>query len=254
MIDLRRRSDDTGAVSDRARRRFARRQWARRWGALRVALVGVAAVVLVGLAVWLVWFSRVLAVDGVDVHGTTLLSEAQVREVAAVPQDEPLARVDLDAARARIEALAEVSSADVSRAWPDTVRIDVVERVSVALVDFNGTVRGMDAEGVVFQDFSRPPQGLPRVQSDGTPSADARREVAEVVSALPQDLARRVEYVEVETVDQISLALRDGRTVIWGSAEESELKSQVAAQLLAQQRARSYDVSVPEKPVTRSAP
>jgi cell division protein FtsQ len=255
VVDLRRRSDRPGgAASDRARRRFARRQWARRWGSLRLVLVGVGAVVLVGLAVWLVWFSRVLAVDGVDVHGTSLLSHAQVRDVAAVPEGQPLARVDLDATRARVEALVEVSSADVSRAWPDTVRIDVVERVSVALVDFNGRMRGIDAEGVVFQDYSRPPQGLPRVQSDGTPSAEARLEVAQVVAALPDDLARRVEYVEVETVDQISLALRDGRQVIWGSAEESDLKSQVAAQLLAQQQARSYDVSVPEKPVTRSTP
>ena len=33
-------------------------------------------------------------------------------------------------------------------------------------------------------------------------------------------------------MDQISLVLRDGRTVVWGSADESDLKAEVLAVLL----------------------
>ena len=70
------------------------------------------------------------------------------------------------------------------------------------------------------------------------------------VSALPEDLAPRVDFVSVASVDRIELALRDGRTVVWGSAEDSERKAEVLAVLL-QQDARVYDVSVPATPTTR---
>lgn len=251
MADLRRRSAAT--PRDRARQRFARRQWARRWLALRYVLLALVLVALVVGGTWLVWFSPVLAVKGVDVAGTRLLSTEQVRRAAAVPEGEPLARVDLARVLARVEALAEVSSADVTRSWPDAVRIDVVERVSVAVVDLGGRLRGMDDEGVVFQEFGKVPVDLPRVQTTGTASPEALREAAGVVGALPDDLARRVEHVEVGTVDQISLVLRDGRQVVWGSAEQADLKARVLEALL-QQRARVYDVSVPASPVTRDAP
>ena len=68
---------------------------------------------------------------------------------------------------------------------------------------------------------------------------------------LPSDLAARVDHVEVQTIDQITLVLRDGRQVLWGSAEQSELKARVLPELLAAQRAQVYDVSVPESPITR---
>ena len=71
-----------------------------------------------------------------------------------------------------------------------------------------------------------------------------------MVSALPDDLATRVDHVEVETVDQITLVLRDGREVLWGSAEESQQKAQVVAVLLGE-RGRIFDVSVPGSPTSR---
>ena len=77
----------------------------------------------------------------------------------------------------------------------------------------------------------------------------ALREAAQVVSALPGDLAARVDFVSVATIDQIELTLRDGRTVMWGSAEDSEQKAAVLARLL-KQPAKHYDVSVPGNATT----
>lgn len=233
------------------RRQFARRQWARRWLTWRPVL---AVVVLVALAVgatWLVYFSSVLAVTGVDVRGVSLLRPAEVRSAAAVPRGEALARVDLDRVRSRVEALAPVRSADVSREWPHQVRIDVTERVPVAVVSIGGKLQGMDADGVVFRDYASPPEDLPRVETGASTSSDALREAARVIRALPDDLATRIDHVEVETVDRINLALRDGRTVRWGGAADSDVKGEVLAKLLAAvPQAQTYDVSVPGEPTT----
>ncbi len=249
------RADTTGtaapvdAATIRSRKRFARRQWARRWLAWRRVVALLLLMALMVGAVWLFYFSDVLAVKDVEVQGTRTLSSEEVREVAAVPSGLPLARVDLDAIRARIEALAVVRDADVTRTWPDRVLIDVEERVAIAVVEIGGRTRGMDADGVVFREYPKPPPGMPQVRTSNDTRSDALREAALVVEALPTEISRRVDHVEVATIDQISLVLRDEKLVVWGSAEESEAKAEVLAGLL-QQPARTYDVSVPGQPTT----
>jgi cell division protein FtsQ len=242
--------DPADAATIRSRKRFARRQWARRWLAWRRVVALLLCMGLVVGGVWLVYFSDLLAVEKVEVQGTRTLGSEQVREIAAVPAGQPLARVDLDAIRARVEALAVVRDAQVTRTWPDRVQIDVEERVAIAVVDIGGQIRGMDAEGVVFREYPKAPPGLPQVRTSSDTRSDALREAALVVESLPGDITRRVDHVEVGTIDQISLVLRDGRTVVWGSAEESEAKSEVLSGLLGQP-ARTYDVSVPGQPTTK---
>lgn len=235
-----------------ARKRFARRQWARRWLAWRgavVALVLLAGVLLVG---WLLFFSSALAVSGVQVEGNQVLDPREVQRAAAVPLGEPLATADLEAIAARVEGLAGVRSADVSRAWPDKIRIAVQERVPVAVVQRDGVARALDAEGVVFRRYASPPRDLPVVRMGAHTKADALAEAAAVVGVLPKDLAAKVDFVEVETIDRISLRLHDGRAILWGSADDSANKAKVIDVLLdAAPKASTYDVSVPGRPTTR---
>ncbi|HEX6249679.1 MAG TPA: FtsQ-type POTRA domain-containing protein [Nocardioidaceae bacterium] len=234
-----------------ARKRFARRQWARRWLAWRGLLAALFVLGLAAGAGWLVFFSSVLVVEAVEVDGAVLLDGAEVREAAAVPLGRPLARVPVESIEARVEGLAPVKAVDVSRSWPDKVRIAVVEREAVAVVERDGRLRGVDEDGVVFRDFAEKPAGLPVVRIRAGTRSEALAEAAQVVAALPGDLAAKVDHLSVETIDSIELRLRNGRTVFWGSANDSENKARVIAVLLRQQ-ASVYDVSVPGQPtVTR---
>ena len=243
--------EDEERAARRTRRRFARRQWARRWLSLRYVLAFVLVVGVLATSVWLVFFSATLQVKRVEVVGNDLLSDGRVREIADIPLGEQLALVDLARADARVGSLAEVKSVDVTRTWPDAVRIQVVERTAVAVVELAGRLRGLDADGVVFRDYKTAPKGMPRVRPGTSAGTDALKEAATVVAALPEDLATRVDHVEVATVDQITLVMRDHRQVLWGSAEQSELKAQVVDRLLAAQEASVYDVSVPGNPTVR---
>jgi len=256
-VSLRRRKGRDGAerspdrATQRSRKRFARRQWRRRWLAWRVVLAVVLVLALVGTGVYAVWFSSWLAVRTVEVSGAQTVKADAIRSRSGIEQGEPLARVDLAAVEARIASLAVVRSVDVTRQWPHGILIDLEERVAVAVVEIGGSLRGMDRDGVVFRDFRSPPPGLPRIQTEIGTTADALREAAEVVTALPEDLALRVDHVDVQTVDEISLVLKDGRTVVWGSSAESQTKASVLATLLATVDATTYDVSVPSKPTTK---
>lgn len=234
------------------RQRFARRQWARRWMRWKYVAASVLLVTALVTGVWLVFFSSALSVTKVEVAGNELLSDQRVLRIAAVPEGEQLALVDLADAARRVQTLSEVKDVDVTRAWPDGVLITVTERTAVAVVELGGKIRGLDSEGIVFRDYKSVPKGMPRVRPTTSTGADALKEAAGVVSSLPDDLTGRVDHVEVETIDQITLVLRDGRQVLWGSADESSLKATVLAQLIvAVQAATVYDVSVPGSPTTR---
>lgn len=247
MRDLLRRASDPQAVT---RKRFARRQWARRWLVWRYLVAAVVALALVATGVWLVFFSSVLAVSGVDVQGTSVLSQTEVAEAADVPDGRPLARVDVASIRDRVEELPAVESADVSRKWPDEIRIDVVERTMVAVVPAGGGYRGLDGSGVIFRTLPNRPPRVPLIRTEPDVEDEVLTEGARVAGVLPRRVLRRVEYVEVHSVDEISLALRDGRTVRWGSAEHAEEKAKVLPALL-RQPGTVYNVTVPDQPTVR---
>lgn len=235
-----------------ARRRFVRRQWGRRWLAWRRVVAVVLLVGLVAGGAWLVFFSSVMAVSGVQVEGNRLVSADAVRRAAAVPTGSPLATADLDAVTARVRRLVAVRSVDVSRAWPDRIRIDVVERRAVAVVEppEGGRLRGIDAGGITFREFNVRPKGLPVIRRGADTDTAALAEAAVVAGSLPRTLATKVAYVEVGSQDRISLELGSGPTVVWGSAADSGNKARVLAALLSQQAA-AYDVSVPGQPIIR---
>jgi cell division protein FtsQ len=216
-------------------------------------VAGVLLVALVAGGGWLVYFSDVLVVKRVDVAGQHLLSRGQVLATAKVPDGEQLARLDVGAIAARLKALAEVRTVDVSREWPDAVQIRIQERVAVAVIEIGGRLRGLDADGVVFSEYAKAPPGLPRISSTSSTSPDALREAATVVAALPKELAAMVDHVEVLTVDQITLVLKDERIVLWGSADDSALKADVLLKLL-RQPGKVYDVSVPGQPTSCNQP
>ena len=67
---------------------------------------------------------------------------------------------------------------------------------------------------------------------------------------LDGEVVELLDHVAVRTVDEITLHLRDGRLVRWGSADQSEDKAAVLLQLL-KRKATTYDVSVPGAPTTK---
>jgi cell division protein FtsQ len=243
--------DGVDKATRRSRRRFARRQWRRRWLAWRVVLAVVVVLALVGGGIYAVWFSSWLAVEKIEVSGAETVSATQLRQVSGIDIGEPLVEVDLDSAERRIGALAVVRSVKVTRQWPHGVLVSVEERTPIAVVEIGGQLRGMDADGVVFRQYKKAPPDLPRVETSIGTTAAALKEAAKVISALPDDLTILVDHVQVTTVDQISLVLKDGREVQWGSADDSATKAEVLETLLATVEAQSYDVSVPSKPTTR---
>jgi len=132
-------------------RRFMARARRRRLRALLPWAVTAGALAVVGALVFVVYGTSVLGVRQVEVVGTDSLSAPQVEQAAAVRMRQPLAGVDLERIRGRVEALPAIDRAVVSRGWPSTVKIEVVERTPVAAVPTGSGFTLIDAEGVAFR-------------------------------------------------------------------------------------------------------
>ena len=236
--------------------RFAERRRSERWRRIRHVLLGLLGVGVVAGAVWVIWFSSALSVKRIDIDGTTTLTPMDIRSQAAVRLGEPLARVDTVAIESRVAAMERIDRVEVSRHWPRTIRIEVVERKPIGWVMSGIAIRALDRYGVDFRSLRSEPKNLVEVQVE---TLDARMRQQALVSAaavlelLRTDdpgLLKKVRYVRVASKDSVQLVLGKNRTVTWGSAGKGQQKLTVLRSLL-KIKARGYDVSAPEQPTTR---
>ena len=256
-----RKDGDGGAVPPpvtplRPRRRRSRRPVHPR----RRLLTALAATVLVaGIAAWVLLGSPLLAVRTVQVDGAARLSRDQVVQVAGIPQGAPLVRVDTTAAAARVAQLPQVASVEVTRGWPNTVVVTLRERVPVAVVADGGTRRLVDATGVVFDTITgNTPAGVvPLDVARPGPDDAATTAALGALTALPGNVRKQVTGVAAHTADDVTLTLTDGRSVLWGSAAQTDRKATVLGALLDQidsgalDPAGTLDVSTPDSVVLR---
>jgi len=236
--------------------RPGRRRPRTRWRAAFFALAGVA---IVGGAGWALLGNRVFVVRSVSVTGTHQLSPAQVIAAADVSLGTPLLSVDTGAVTRRVEAIGDVASASVTEDWPDHLAITVNERVPVMAVKMaDGSYDLVDPTGVIVRNTKAKPAALPVLVTSlpgnalrGDPGVTA---AAAVLAELQPWLARQVAEVTAAALpagpQQVTLSLRDGKTVQWGSAGNAAQKNRELSVLLPGQ-ARDVDVSAPGTAVTR---
>jgi cell division protein FtsQ len=201
---------------------------------------------------WVVGFTGVFGVRQVAVHGASgTVPDATVRQVAAVPLGGPLARLDLAGIAGRVEHLPGVAHVRVSRAWPSTARIDVVERVPVAVVPEGAALWLVDVDGVLFQRVAKAPAALPTLVVPHPRQLDpAGRAALAVLGTVPGSLRAKVGVVEAPSPYSVTLGLRDGRTVIWGGPDDAALKAKLLVVLLTRPGSM-FDVSSPSVAVVR---
>ena len=240
------------------RRRRGRRPRTR-WRAAFFALAGIA---IVGGAGWALLGDRLLVVRSVTVTGTHLLTPEQVISAADVPLGTPLLSVDAGAVTSRVEAAHPVvATVTVTEDWPDHLVIAVTERVpAMAIRMAGGGYDLVDPSGVLVRWTEARPAALPVFVTTAAGSVLALRGNPELVAAagvlaeLQPWLARQVAEVSAATVaagaDQVTLDLRDGKTVQWGSPGNAAQKNRELSILLPGQ-VREVDVSAPGTAVTK---
>lgn len=220
---------------------------------LVVVVLGAA---IVGLVV-VVNFTGVFDVTGVQATGVDRPTQELMIAAADITEGTPLARVNTSQVAESVQReVPAVSSVTVQRRWPHSIVIKATPRTVAANVTVDGLVRWADQTGFVFGAVNQPRKAAPSIivrPRFGTDTSARQRAIAEaliVARALPAQVKAKLARIEFRSQDDIVIATTSGRTIRWGSADDSDRKAVVLAALLGR-KAKVYDVRTPDLPTTK---
>lgn len=171
--------------------------------------------------------SPLLTLTDVVVKGREFVPERVIVGAAADQLGKPLATIDFDAIRAKLEGVTRIQSFATEIQPPHTLVIRVVERVAIGFRESKSTWVVIDAAGVVIDTVSTIPPKLPHIVVESTTDG-AFPAITETLLALPQSVRKRIAVVSAETRDSVRFTLRgEGHEIVWGSSENAALKSLV---------------------------
>ena len=220
-------------------------------------LVGVVVVLLLAGLGAAATRSPILDVDHIHVTGAPHTARKDVLAVGRLKYGRLMIEVDTGSSARRIETLRSVASATVTREWPSTVRVELVERTPVAAIAVaEGRWAPVDRHGRILDPVDvRPP--LPHVLAIAPVAPETRmsprhaRPALALAAALPPGLRDRVDALEAQD-DNLELRLRGGGVVRLGPPNDLPAKLAALDALLERVDAAVVaviDVRVPDAPV-----
>ncbi|MEQ4567963.1 FtsQ-type POTRA domain-containing protein [Paenarthrobacter sp. CAP02] len=219
-----------------------------------VSLVVAFVAVLMAAAV----FSPALAVRTITVDGTTLLTPDAVQKALSGLDGKPLPQVNEKEVNELLKPLIQVRSATIEARPPSELLVHVNERVPVALLKQGDSYVMVDVDGVQLgATKDQAAVALPLIDAGaGATNTELFKAIAAVLDTLPPDVLARMSTASAASPDAVELKLVDGKTVVWGNAEDRELKAKALEALLKMPAdpkvpVSVYDVSVPRHPFTK---
>lgn len=236
-------------------RRFTRRARHRRAAWTTAAVV----VVVFGASLLVAVYSPLMALQTIEVKGTNRVDDAALRQALSDQVGTPLARLDFDEVKRDIASFPLIESYVTEEVPPHTLVVTVTERTPVVAVQSGDAFDLVDPAGIVVQSSPSRPDGMPLADvARAKLGSPVFRTMTEVVLALPSTVRAQVTDVAASTADDVTLTLRGGSTVVWGSPEDSSAKAALLAALVKDHEARSpgsvveYDVSAPDNGIVRA--
>ncbi len=205
---------------------------------------------------WL-WFrdSSLVAVKRVTVTGASGPDAGQIRRaLLAAAQGMTTLDVSIGQLRTAVAPYPVVKNLQVATQFPHGMRIRVIEQIPVAVASVGGTTIAVASDGTLLHDLSGA-SALPRiplaVPPGGTRLTGAARSSVSLLAAAPYQLLPHLALVTTTAAHGLTVQLRNGPVLYFGSATELAAKWAAAAAVLSDQHSAgaSYvDVSDPTRP------
>lgn len=231
------RSSDGRVVIDarlRDRRVTVRRDEGRR----RLRLLSALGVIVVVLAVaYGVTRSPLMAVQSLEIVGTSHVSTAQVEKASHISKGVAMTDIDPKGAERGLRSLAWVADAKVSRNWPGDVKIVITERIPVAQVAIGKRWLLVDKTGAALEFRKNVDPKLTQITGvasgkPGDPIANASL-LMPIVTRIPTALRDDIVAVHLGNDRAVELGLTSGGTVVLGGVDQLAAKFVAVATVLA---------------------
>ncbi|MBK0330513.1 FtsQ-type POTRA domain-containing protein [Brachybacterium sp. MASK1Z-5] len=238
--------------------RFGGMLRARPWRRRRRAIILGTAGTLLALIVLLVVAITIppLRVHEVTVSGAGYVDASAITDAAAPQEDHSMLLVRSGAVEKEVEKVPGVKTAQVSKKWPSTLSVEVTERTPLAtLKDSDGSTHILDADGVELPEAAGKDKELVplTIGGKGGDTDAISGSMLSVLAALPDSMRSTVTGITASSTNDVTLTVKSDsgtKTIVWGNAQDSELKAKVATTLLTQP-GTEIDVTSPVAPVTR---
>jgi cell division septal protein FtsQ len=218
----------------------------------RVGAIAASAVLVLAACIAL-YNSPLFAIRTVEVVGAQHVPAETVRALARVPADATLIRFPADAVAQRVGADPWIASVSVTRVFPSGMRIRVVERVPVAIVDAGASMWLIDGTGSVIATPSADASGTLPVIRD-VPGLDlraGRRTISEpllnaikVLTGISSTLAATVASVSAPTIDGTALTTAGNIEIVVGEAVDLPTKEALAQRILKEHPGKVVSIDV----------
>lgn len=213
----------------------------------RKLLLGILIFTLAAVLIYAAYFSTWLTVKKITVIGNKIATTISISSESEIQIGTQLARVNSDEVNQNLSDIPSIDQVEVRRVWPNEIILVVTERVAVGTIKVAGHWEFVDKNGVAYGKTFNQPKDL--MVFDVSQNL-ARVEVAKIYKNVPTWLKSQIKGIGASSRDNVKIALSDNRTVIFGDSSRIERKLAVL-QVLLTKKARIYDVSAPDVPVTR---
>ena len=232
----------------------------------------------------LMYFGGAFPVTQVTVRGCSHLTNEAMAELAAVPADSTLLRVDTAGIVSRLESEAWVESAGVTIIPPGTLQLDIRERRIQAVVQLPSKDGATIEDWAIASDgmwlMKIPPRGSEesaKVSENVYLDADAALHITDVpygvdpkvgtyctdanvnnaldiIAGLSDELSSQVKTVSAGGTESTTLTLQNGVEIAFGDADDIRDKERVALQLMAEHAGEIAYINVrtPNRPTWRA--
>lgn len=206
--------------------------------------------------------SPAFTIQNVEVEGVEHLTSDEMSQLANVPTDTTLLRVDTETIRNRLKQTAWVEDVTVTRKFPDTIKITVTEREIKAIVEIPNRSGSSTKKWAIAKDhiwlmpIPEPGSEAAKTTSEkiyedaeaalhitdvpygtvaeiGQPCQDSNvNNALDIISGMTTDLANHVETVSAAGPAETTLLLDSGVEIAFGKAENIRDKERVILQIL----------------------
>jgi cell division protein FtsQ len=218
----------------------------------KVLTATVSSVALLAILVTIAVVSPLLAVREIEVVGTNRVSKESILKDLKSLQGKPLPQITSEELAARLSKYQLLDSVAAVALPPSKLRVVVVERSAISIVNINAIAYLYDAAGVQLG-RAKSSDKLPVIENAGNPSSSAVFKAAiKVVLNLPLELLPKVQSISATSKDDVSLKLRSlNQRILWGDDSDPALKAKVLSALMNHYKNRygqTFDVSSPSQP------
>lgn len=247
-------------AAKKAKERREKLKHVRRKQQLWMALLLVVAVAVLAAFIWL-FRSDLFRIKKVEITGNKHLKSSQVEKLAAIDSDMSLIRLPVKEIDARLSKNPWIKDVEITRSFPDKLKIQIVERKAIALMPIEDGLAAVDSEGLVLE--RRPDSTkvvLPMIKDLKISKVKVGKKIKSkafsnailCLKGLDSKLRSSLSIISASSVDKLSLYNKEGVEILYGKAENIQKKNYILKKLLSENSTVKFiDIRVVSNPVIK---